>query len=81
MNKKNKAKVEQNNHPKEIRELLFTKENYYLVIASLVLVIIGFMLMSGSEGDIYDFRRITLAPIVVIIGFILGIYAIFYRKK
>lgn len=81
MSKKNKAKVEQNNQPKEIRELLFTKENYYLVIASIVIVIIGFMLMSGSEGDIYDFRRITLAPIVVIIGFILGIYAIFYRKK
>ena len=81
MSKKNKAKVDQNNQPKEIRELLFTKENYYLVIASIVVVIIGFMLMSGSEGDIYDFRRITLAPIVVIIGFILGIYAIFYRKK
>lgn len=81
MSKKNKAKVEQKNQPKEIRELLFTKENYYLVIASIVIVIIGFMLMSGSEGDIYDFRRITLAPIVVIIGFILGIYAIFYRKK
>jgi len=81
MSKKNKAKVDQNSQPKEIRELLFTKENYYLVIASIVVVIIGFMLMSGSEGDIYDFRRITLAPIVVIIGFILGIYAIFYRKK
>ncbi len=80
MNKKNKTK-DQNNQPKEIRELLFTKENYYLVIASITVVIIGFILMSGSDGDIYDFRRITLAPIVVIIGFILGIYAIFYRKK
>ena len=81
MSKKNKSKVETNNTPKEVRELLFTKENYYLVIASILIVIIGFMLMSGSDGDIYDFRRITLAPIVVIIGFILGIYAIFYRKK
>jgi len=81
MSKKNKSKAETNNKPKEVRELLFTKENYYLVIASILIVIIGFMLMSGSDGDIYDFRRITLAPIVVIIGFILGIYAIFYRKK
>ncbi len=81
MSKKNKTKVDQNNQPKEIRELLFTKENYYLLIASIAVVIIGFILMSGSDGDIYDFRRITLAPIVVIIGFILGIYAIFYRKK
>jgi len=81
MSKKNKSKVETNNKAKEVRELLFTKENYYLVIASILIVIIGFMLMSGSDGDIYDFRRITLAPIVVIIGFILGIYAIFYRKK
>lgn len=81
MSKKNKSKVETNNKAKEVRELLFTKENYYLVIASILIVIIGFILMSGSDGDIYDFRRITLAPIVVIIGFILGIYAIFYRKK
>ncbi len=65
----------------EPNQFLFSKENYYLTGLSLAIVIIGFYLMTGSEGDIYDFRRITLAPIVVIAGFLLGIVAIFYRKK
>jgi hypothetical protein len=65
----------------EPKQFLFNKENYYLIGLSLAIVIIGFYLMAGSEGDIYDFRRITLAPIVVITGFLLGIVAIFYRKK
>lgn len=65
----------------ESKQFVFTKENYYLTGLSLAIVIVGFYLMTGSEGDIYDFRRITLAPIVVIAGFLLGIVAIFYRKK
>ncbi len=60
---------------------IFSKENYILTAASLAVVVIGFFLMTGSEGDIYDARRVTIAPIVVISGFILGIYAIFYKKK
>ena len=60
--------------------MLFAKENYILIIASLVILIIGFMLMSGKT-DIYNSTKLTVAPIVVILGFILGIVAIFYRKK
>jgi len=37
-------------------------------------------LMSGKT-DIYNSTKLTVAPIVVILGFILGIVAIFYRKK
>jgi glucan phosphoethanolaminetransferase (alkaline phosphatase superfamily) len=59
---------------------LFDKENYILIIASLVILVIGFMLMSGTT-DIYNSTKLTVAPIVVILGFILGIVAIFYRKK
>jgi hypothetical protein len=59
---------------------LFAKENYILIIASLVILVIGFMLMSGTT-DIYNSTKLTVAPIVVILGFILGIVAIFYRKK
>jgi hypothetical protein len=58
----------------------FAKENYILIIASLVILVIGFMLMSGTT-DIYNSTKLTAAPIVVILGFILGIVAIFYRKK
>lgn len=62
-------------------DMVFGKENFLLIGISLAVVIVGFFLMSGTDGDIYDFRRTTLAPAVVILGFGLGIYAIFYRKK
>ena len=65
----------------ESQPSIFTKENYILTLASLIVVVIGFFLMTGAEGDIYDTRRVTIAPIVVIAGFILGIYAIFFKKK
>jgi uncharacterized membrane protein len=59
----------------------FTKENYILTLVSVVVLIIGFALMSGSEGDIYDTRRTTIAPIVVMIGFAIGGIAILYKPK
>ncbi len=62
-------------------DMVFGKDNFILIAISLAIVVIGFFLMSGTDGDIYDFRRTTLAPAVVILGFGLGIYAIFYRKK
>ncbi len=57
-------------------EMVFTKKNYQLLILSMVIVAIGFILMMGAEGDIYDFRRTLLAPMVVLFGFAFGIYAI-----
>ena len=69
------------NTPENKPGMIFSKENYTLTLISLLIIIIGFFVMAGTEGDIYDFRRITLAPIIVIIGFILGIYAIFFKKK
>lgn len=66
------------------KELLFDKMNYILMIVSGLLIILGFILMSGGNHDpkffkaeeIYSFRRITLAPIVVVSGFIIMILAI-----
>ena len=60
--------------------MLFVKENYILMIASLMVLILGFIFMSGKT-DIYNATKLTMAPIIVILGFILGIVAIFYRKK
>ena len=57
-------------------ELVFTKKNYQLLLISIAIVAVGFILMMGSSGDIYDFRRTLLAPIVVLAGFAFGIYAI-----
>jgi len=81
MKKKETTSKVNSNVPVEPKTMLFSKENYILTGASLLIVVIGFVLMSGKTGNIYDFRRTTLAPIVVVSGFILGIYAIFYRKK
>jgi hypothetical protein len=67
--------------PSEKEGMIFSKENYTLTIISVLVIVIGFALMAGKDGNIYDFRRTTLAPIVVIAGFAMGIYAIFYKKK
>lgn len=65
------------------QQTLFTKMNYALIIAGSLLVFIGFILMTGSGNeldatgysnefneDIFSFRRMTLSPIVIILGFI-----------
>ncbi len=58
---------------------VFEKQNYQLMIASIVIVIVGFILMSG-DTDIYSFTKIVVAPIVVIGGFILGFFAILKKR-
>mgnify|MGYP003945151169 FL=1 len=57
-------------------ELVFTKKNYQLLLISIAIVAVGFILMMGTTGNIYDFRRTLLAPIVVLAGFAFGIYAV-----
>jgi len=59
---------------------VFGKLNYQLLLLSIAIVIIGFILMAGKT-DIYSFTKITLAPIVVVIGFALGIVAILKNPK
>ena len=64
-----------------------TVKNYALIAIGAVIIIIGFILMGGGTAatpeqfneDIFSFRRITLAPIVVIAGFAFEIYAILKR--
>ena len=80
MSKKGNNKVKQSDS-NSTGGVIFDKENYILIGVSILVVLIGFFIMSGTSGDIYDFRRTTVAPIVVVLGFALGIYAIFYRKK
>ncbi len=67
----------------------FGKENYTLLFISIGLLIIGYFLMSGGKADnpnvfneeVFSFRRITLAPIVVMLGYALGIYAIVKKAE
>lgn len=69
---------------------VFEKQGYMLVLAGIVLIIVGFALMSGGGSDdpnyfnaeeIFSWRRITLAPSVVMAGFALEIYAIMRKPK
>ncbi|WP_199121392.1 DUF3098 domain-containing protein [Pedobacter sp. ASV28] len=57
-------------------ELVFTKKNYQLLLISIGIVVLGFILMMGADGDIYDTRRTLIAPMVVLLGFSFGVYAI-----
>lgn len=60
----------------EKSEMVFTKKNYQLLLISIAIVVVGFILMIGTTGDIYDTRRTLIAPMVVLFGFSFGIYAI-----
>lgn len=67
------------------QQFLFDKTNYIWMIAGVVLVLIGFMLMSGGKSEdptkfnydeIYSARRVTIAPLMILIGFAIEVYAI-----
>ena len=70
-------------------DLAFGKENYILLLVGLAFIVTGFILMTGGGSDdpnvfseeIFSFRRITLAPIVVITGFVMEIFAIMKKPK
>lgn len=65
------------------RKLAFNKKNFILLAIGMVVIIIGFLLMSGPgstettfEPDIFSTRRIVVAPVVCFLGFIFMIYGI-----
>lgn len=68
------------NENKKQTALVFKKINYQLFILSILIVTIGFFLMMGTE-DIYSFTKITLAPLVIVLGFALGFVAILYKPQ
>jgi len=69
--------------------LALTKTNYILMAIGFAIVLLGFILMSGGASetpdqfnpDVFSFRRITLAPMLVLAGFIFEIYAIMKKPK
>lgn len=68
------------NQVKEDGVLLFRKKNYTWMLIGLGLIAAGNILMIGTE-DIYGFTKITLAPVLIMAGFLVEIYAILYRPK
>jgi hypothetical protein len=75
----------ENNKP----EFLFDKGNYKILLVGLAVIALGFILMSGGGSEdpnvfneeIFSFRRIRLAPAVVLLGFGITIYSILKNPK
>ena len=74
---------------KEKRKMVFGKKNYQLMLLGLIFITLGFLLMSGGgsedpnifNDEIYNFRRIRVAPILVVFGFIIEVYAIMKNPR
>ncbi len=69
---------------------LFTKENYMWMLAGLAVMALGFFLMAGgkssnpkvfNDSDVYSFTRITIAPVLIIAGLVIEIFAIMKKPK
>ena len=69
---------------------LFTKDNYLWMLIGLAVMALGFILMSGgksadpkvfNDSDVYSTTRITIAPIIIIVGLIIEIFAIMKKTK
>ena len=70
------------------RDFAFDKVNFILLAAGMLIVVIGFLLMTGPgssdtvyEPDIFSARRIKVAPIVCLFGFLSMIYAVMRKPK
>ena len=67
----------------------FGKQNYQLFIGGIVLIILGYLLMIGGGSEdpnvfnpaIFDTQRITIAPMVCLLGFVVIIVAVMWRPK
>jgi len=77
------------NKNEQKQEFLFDKVNYKILLIGIAVIAVGFILMSGGGSDdpkvfseeIFSFRRIRLAPTVVLAGFGVVIYAILKNPK
>ncbi|MBP3285913.1 MAG: DUF3098 domain-containing protein [Prevotella sp.] len=70
------------------KNLAFDRINYILLVVGMMIVVIGFILMSGAGSteeaynpDIFSTRRIKVAPVVCLIGFVSMIYAVMRKPK
>jgi hypothetical protein len=70
-------------------DFLFENVNYKILLIGIAVIAVGFILMSGGGSDdpkvfnedVFSFRRIRLAPTMVLIGFGITIYSIFKKAK
>ena len=73
----------------EKKNMVLNKKNYLFIILGCVVVILGFVLMSGggsenpdvfNEEELFSFRRITLAPVLVMLGYGLVLFGIMKKN-
>jgi len=84
-----KKQITSTEKAKNTEGFAFGPMNYRLLITGIVVILIGFLLMTGGGSDdpnvfnpeIFSTRRITIAPIVVMIGFVIEVAAILYKSK
>lgn len=70
-------------------EFPFKKQNYILLVAGVIVIIIGFLLMAGGGSEdpnvfnpeVFSPRRITVAPLMVLLGFAIVMFAILKKPK
>ena len=70
-------------------KFLFQRENYILFGVGLAFIILGFILMTGGGSDdpqiyneeLFNSRRIILSPLLIVIGFVIEVFAILRRPK
>jgi len=69
---------------------MFSKENYLWMLAGIIVMALGFFLMAGGKSkdpnqfhpeEVYSTTRITIAPILILLGFVIEIFAIFRKPK
>lgn len=79
----------ENNEENGRFELAFGKINYILMVVGIVLLALGYILLSGGGSNdpdvfnpaMFDARRLVWAPILIVLGFVVEIVAIMYKKK
>jgi len=88
--KKSNIKVSaQKTKEKPQLDFAFGKTNYQLLVLGVIFLLIGYILMIGGGSNdpnvfsdkIFDFQRLTLAPILLIIGFVIEVFAIMIKPK
>ena len=81
-------KRKQTNPQPKKKALLFGKKNYQFLFLGLILMALGFILMSGGGShnqdvwnpEIFNFRRIRLAPMLILLGLLVEVYAIMLKS-
>jgi hypothetical protein len=72
------------------QEFLFDKSNYKWMLIGVAFILLGLVLMAGGKSpdphkfnydEVYSFRRITLAPIMILLGLAVEVYAIIKKDK